>query len=155
MQPTPFFIEKNQPSIHHEGKNVFTTTNSFSAPRSALIRFEEKKETYTWVDPEKILFVKSADHYVKSLIQQGDQKKWMIRHSTIKDLLTILTYDHFVRLNRFYILNTNHFSYLNEAEKTIYLDDDFSILIPHRISRYILELLKKISVREMHFTKYS
>ena len=154
MQPTPSLIEKKPSSIHHGEKNV-STTNFFSAPGSALIRFEEKKETYTWVDPEKILFVKSADHYVRSLIQQGDEKKWMIRHCTIKDLLTVLAYDHFVRLNRFYILNTNHFSWLDEIEKTIYLDDQFSIPVPHRISRYILELLKKISVREMHFTKYS
>jgi len=144
MKPTLSFIEKKAPAIPYTETNVSTTTNGFSTVASSeLIRFEEKKETYNWVEPEKILFVKSADHYVKSLIQHGDQKKWMIRHCTIKDLLAILSYDHFVRLNRFYILNTDHFSYLNEREKTIYLDDDFSIPVPHRISRYILELLKK------------
>jgi len=107
-----------------------------------LIRFEEKREVYIWVQPEDILFVKSADHYVKSLIKQGSEKKWVTRHCTIKDMLTLSTNDHFIRLNRFYMLNLNHFLRINENEKTLYLDDDFSIPVPHRISRYILDLLK-------------
>jgi len=122
------------------GANDFSRYNV-----TGLIRFEEKRESYAWVEPAKILFVKSADHYVRSLVQDGDKKKWMIRHCTIKDLLATLSPGDFVRLNRFYILNTSHFSHINEQEKTIYLDDDFSIPAPHRISRYILELLKQIT----------
>ena len=40
-----------------------------------FIRFEEKKERYIWAHPDEICFVKSADHYVKSLIKCGNQKK--------------------------------------------------------------------------------
>ena len=76
----------------------------------------------------------------------------MTRHSTLKKLLDILPEDNFIRLNKFYLLNVNYFSHINENEKLIYFNDDFSIPIPHRISPYVRHLLKT-SVREMHFTK--
>ena len=106
------------------------------------IRFEEKKEKYIWVHPDEICFVKSADHYVKSLIKCGNQLKWTSRHSTLKELLVILPTDDFIRLNKFYLLNRNHFSHINEKEKLLYFNDDFTIPIPHRISPYLLHLLK-------------
>ncbi len=106
-----------------------------------LIRFEEKKERYVWTRPEEIIFVKSADHYVKSLIKCGGEKKWVTRHSTLKDLLVLLPQDIFIRLNRFYLLNRNYFSHFNENEKKLYLIDDFCIPISHRISPYLCHLL--------------
>ncbi len=145
MERNPSFLEKTLESVSHPGEKNIAFANTSSKVVKAgteLIRFEEKKEIFTWVQPEEILFVKSADHYVKSLIQHGTQKKWMIRHCTIKDLLTILTYDRFVRLNKFYMINRNHFSYIDENEKILYLNDGFSIPIPHRISRFIIDMLK-------------
>jgi DNA-binding LytR/AlgR family response regulator len=124
----------------------------FAAPEQRLIRFEEKKDRYIWANPDEIIFVKSADHYVKSLIKCGREKKWMTRHSTLKELLDILPEDNFIRLNKFYVLNLNYFSYINENEKIIYFKEDFSIPVPHRISPYLRHLLKT-PVREMHFTK--
>ncbi len=109
---------------------------------AGLIRFEQKKERYLWVHPDDICFVKSADHYVKSLIKDGDQKKWMCRHCTLKQLLFILPDDNFIRLNKFYILNRNHFSHINENEKLLYFNDNFSVPVPHRISPYLRHLLK-------------
>jgi DNA-binding LytR/AlgR family response regulator len=109
--------------------------------RVAVIRFEEKKEHFVWAHPDEIIFVISADHYVKSLIKCGKQNRWMIRHCTIKELLAILSSNNFIRLNKFYLLNRNHFACINESEKTLYLDDDSSISVPHRISRYVLDLL--------------
>jgi DNA-binding LytR/AlgR family response regulator len=110
---------------------------------TALIRFEEKKDRFIWAHPDEIFFVKSADHYVKSLIKCGKQIKWMTRHCTLKELLVTLPPGNFIRLNKFYLLNRNHFAYINENEKKLYLDDDFSIPVPHRISRFVLDLLKK------------
>ncbi len=107
-----------------------------------FIRFEEKKEQYTWVRPCEILFVKSADHYVKTLIKCGLQLKWMSRHNTLKELLNILPADDFIRLNKFYLLNLTHFSHINEKEKLLYFKNDFIIPIPHRISPYLSHLLK-------------
>lgn len=108
-----------------------------------FIRFEEKKEKYIWAHPDEIMFVKSADHYVKSLINCGRQKKWMIRHCTLKELLVVLPPGNFMRLNKFYLINCNHFLRINKNEKLLYLDDGYSIPVPHRISRYILDILKK------------
>jgi DNA-binding LytR/AlgR family response regulator len=145
MEQNSSLLEKKLESVSHPGEKniVFSNTSSKVAKVGAgLIRFEEKKEIYAWARPEEILFVKSADHYVKSLIQHGTQKKWMTRHCTIKDLLTILTYGHFVRLNKFYMINRNHFSHIDENEKILYLDDGFSIPISHRISRFIIDMLK-------------
>lgn len=110
---------------------------------TALIRFEEKRECHVWIHPDEIMFVVSADHYVKSLIQCGRQIKWMNRHCTIKELLATLPSGDFIRLNKFYLLNRNHFSGINEKEKMLYLSGDFSIPVPHRISKFIFDMLKK------------
>jgi DNA-binding LytR/AlgR family response regulator len=129
------------------GKKPSNTNTSLRAPSAGeeLIRVEERRGVYIWVKPEDILFVKTADHYVKTLIQHGNQKKWAIRHGTLKDLLALLTHDHFVRLNKFYMLNLNHFLRTNENQRGLYLLDDFFIAVPHRISPYVLGLLKKIA----------
>jgi DNA-binding LytR/AlgR family response regulator len=107
-----------------------------------FIRFEEKREKYIWAHPDEICFVKSADHYVKSLIKCANQKKWLSRHSTLKELLDILPGGIFIRLNKFYLLNLNYFSHINENEKLLYFKDDSSIAIPHRISPFLRHLFK-------------
>jgi DNA-binding LytR/AlgR family response regulator len=106
-----------------------------------LIRFEDKKESYLWVQSEAIVFVKSADHYVKSLIQHQHQKKWALRHCTIKDLLPLLNDDYFIRLNRFYIINRYYFSHVDEKTRKLFFKDGFCIDIPHGISRFMLDML--------------
>lgn len=108
---------------------------------SGLIRFEIKREQYSWIHPDEIIFVISADHYVKSLINMGKEKKWMIRHATLKELIVGLPRQNFIRLNRFYLINLNFFSSIKEG--IIYLNDGFAIPAPHRISPYILALLEK------------
>lgn len=107
-----------------------------------LIRFQEKKERYYWAQPDDIIFVKSANHYVRSLVQCRTQKKWMNRYCTVKEILTMLPTDSFIRINRFYIINRKYFSHIDENEKLLYLDNGFSISIPHRISPFILHLLR-------------
>jgi DNA-binding LytR/AlgR family response regulator len=121
-------------------KKSAPTNTSLRVDGTRLIRFEAKKEDYCWVEPGKILFVTSADHYIKSLIQHETQKKWMIRHSTIKDLLDILNHGQFIRLNKFYMLNLDHFSHIDESEKILYLNDGYSIPIPHRISPFMIDM---------------
>ncbi len=120
--------------------NIFNRIE-IGSTRNEFIRFEEKKEQYIWAHPNEICFVKSADHYVKSLTQCGVEKKWLSRHCTLKELIHVLPPDNFIRLNKFYLLNRNYFSNINENEKLLYLNDDFSIPILHRISPYIRHLL--------------
>jgi hypothetical protein len=106
-----------------------------------LIRFEEKRESWLWIEPEAIIFVISADHYVKTLVQHKHQKKWTLRHCTIKELLPLLTDGHFIRLNRFYIVNRFYFSHADQKEKKIYIKDGFSIDITHNISPFMIKML--------------
>ena len=120
--------------------SVKTTQDGNS--NTPLIRFEEKKERYIWICPGEIVFVKSADHYVNSLIKCGIHHKWMCRHCTLKELLDILPPENFIRLNKFYLLNRSHFSHINENEKLLYFNDGFSVGIPHRISPYLRHLIK-------------
>jgi DNA-binding LytR/AlgR family response regulator len=108
-----------------------------------VFRFEEKKERYTWVKADEIYFVKSADHYVKSLIKCGDQKKWMSRHSTLKEMIEVLPPENFVRLNKFYLLNLNYFSHIDQTENILHFNDSSSIPVDHRISPYIRHLLNR------------
>jgi len=131
-------------NISNSKKRIISTVinkNEVDKANTEFIRFEEKKERYIWAHPNEICFVISADHYVKSLIKCGNQKKWMIRHSTLKELFDILPADNFIRLNKFYLINQNYFSRVNESEKILYLNDNFPIPVPHRISPYVLHLL--------------
>ena len=109
---------------------------------SKLIRFEVSKESFIWVQPDEIRFVKSADHYVNALIQNGSDMKWMIRHSTVKDLLLLLPVTHFIRLNRFYVINRKHFSHIDSRKKLLFLLDGNSIPITHHISPFLLNPLR-------------
>jgi len=131
-------------SINTKKSTFVTVFNKTDLALTSIefIRFEEKKERYIWAHPDEICFVKSADHYVKSLIKCGNQKKWLTRHSTLKELLDILPEGIFIRLNKFYLLNLNYFSHINESENLLYFNDDSSIAIPHRISPFLRHLLK-------------
>lgn len=121
---------------------IISNTKDMLVTNTEFIRFEEKKEKYTWAHPDEIYFVISADHYVKTLINCDNNLKWMSRHSTIKEMLTILPVKNFIRLNKFYLLNLNCFSHINECEKLLYFTNGFSITIPHRISPFLRHLLK-------------
>lgn len=118
-------------------------------PDTSFIRFEERREKFIWAHPGEIYFVKSADHYVKSLIKQGMEKKWMNRHSTLKDLLELLPVKNFIRLNKFYLLNLDYFSHIDHTKKVLFFNDNSFIAIPHRISPFLRHLLKT-TIREMH-----
>ena len=107
-----------------------------------LLRFEEKKDKYVWVHTDEICFVISADHYIKALIKTGSKKKWMSRHCTLKELLHILPQGNFIRLNKFYVLNLDHFSHIDEKNTLLYFNDNICIPIPHRISPYLRKYLK-------------
>lgn len=131
--------------LHSPNRSLITvpdTTGAALATFMEFIRFEEKKEKYTWVHPDEIYFVTSADHYVKTLINCGNKMKWMNRHSTLKELLDILPLENFIRLNKFYLLNLNYFSHISESQKLLYFNNGFSITIPHRISPFLRHLLK-------------
>jgi DNA-binding LytR/AlgR family response regulator len=146
MNPDRHSANNTLLNILNPGKKVqpiVINSKDAIAVSSQLIRFEEKKEGYIWAYPDEIIFVISADHYVKSLINCGKQKKWVIRHCTLKDIFASLSPDNFIRLNKFYLINRNYFSCINEDKKVIYLNDNFPIPVPHRISRYVLDLLKK------------
>lgn len=148
MERYSSLLEKTLGSVSDSGEKNTVSANAFSkiaraVTGSGLIRFEEKRESYIWAHPDEIIFVKSADHYVKSLINYGRQKKWMLRHCTLKELFIALPADNFIRLNKFYLINRNHFLRINENEKMLYLADEYSIPVPHRISRYVLDMLKK------------
>jgi DNA-binding LytR/AlgR family response regulator len=109
----------------------------------ALIRFAVNKEMFIWIQPEEILFIQSADHYVKTLVRHENRKKWTIRHSTLKEILPLLGNHNFIRLNKFYVINKNWVSHFDEELKTIYLEDGFPIPLIHRISPFILSMFRR------------
>lgn len=127
-------------TFNHEKRNSQGVSANTSI-NNDMIRFEEKKDQYFWAHPDEIIFVKSADHYVKSLIKCGNKKIWMIRHCTLKELLAQLPASQFIRLNKFYLLNRLHFSHIKQQEKILFVSDNFPVPVPHRISRYVLDVL--------------
>lgn len=127
------------------GKSNFiclTNNNQNPSTNIEFIRFEEKKERYVWAHPDEIFFGISADHYVRTLINNGNKMKWMTRHSTLKEMLAILPAGNFIRLNKFYLVNLNYFSHINKGQKLLYFINGSSISIPHRISPFLSHLLK-------------
>jgi DNA-binding LytR/AlgR family response regulator len=128
-------------SSFHTGFITINRSLKIADSGKALIRFDEGRESWLWVQPESILFIKSADHYVKTLIQYEEQKKWTLRHSTLKDLLPLLNSNYFIRLNRFYIVNRSRFSHVDHREKTLFFKDGFFIAVSHPISPFILDSL--------------
>jgi DNA-binding LytR/AlgR family response regulator len=123
----------------HTGFTTINRSLKIAESGTALIRFEEGRESWLWVQPESILFIKSSDHYVKTLVQHENQKKWTLRHSTLKDLLPHLNNRYFIRLNRFYIVNRSQFSHIDQREKTLFFKDGFSIIVSHGISPFVLD----------------
>ena len=130
--------------IYSDKRNFITISSPSDVSKNCVefIRFEEKKQEYTWAHADEIIFGISADHYVKTLINCGEKMKWMTRHSTLKELMNLLPKQNFVRLNKFYVLNLNYFSHINESHKILYLINGFSIATPHRISPFLSHLLK-------------
>jgi len=141
---TYLFNDELVNKLNSPQRNLITLPNTTGTREKSIefLRFEEKKEKYTWAHPDEIYFVISADHYVKTLINCGNKLKWMCRHSTLKELLDILIGENFIRLNKFYLLNLNYFSHINENKKLLYFIDGFSISIPHRISPFLCRSLK-------------
>jgi DNA-binding LytR/AlgR family response regulator len=138
------------PQRDSNSQNVTGSVLNLVSPKSPTagvansqpIRFEAERKTYVWIHPEHILFIKSADHYVKALVQHANQKKWTMRHCTIKDLIAVLNYNQFIRLNKFYMINRAYFSHMDETGKMLILNDGFSIPVCHNISRFVIRLLK-------------
>lgn len=114
----------------------------FIEMRGSLIRFEVRKESFIWVHPDQIMFVKSADHYISAFVQNGSERKWVTRHSTLKELLASLTKGNFIRLNRFYVVNKKHFAHIDFHKKILFLMGGTSIPIIHRISSFMIESMK-------------
>ena len=105
--------------LHSANRSLLTVSNTTGTLATSIefSRFEEKKESYAWANPDEIYFALSADHYVKTLVNCDKKMKWMTRHSTLKELIDILPAGNFIRLNKFYLLNLNYFSRINEGEK--------------------------------------
>jgi DNA-binding LytR/AlgR family response regulator len=108
-----------------------------------LVRFDVGTKSFAWVHYDEIRFVKSADHYVNALVQQGQDLKWMIRHSTLKELLNLLSMDNFIRLNKFYVINNKYFSHIDFHKKLLFLIDGTSIPVTHRISPFIIKPVRE------------
>jgi DNA-binding LytR/AlgR family response regulator len=106
------------------------------------LRFESGSHSFVWVNSENIHFIQSADHYVKAFVQEGLNKKWMVRHSTLKEILKILPKEDFIRLNRFYLLNKKYFSHFDFQKSLLFLVDGTSIRLSHRISSFIIDSMK-------------
>jgi DNA-binding LytR/AlgR family response regulator len=88
------------------------------------------------------MFFRSAEHYINALVQNGSDRKWIIHHSTLKELLELLVMGNFIRLNRFYVVNRKNFSHIDSYKKLLFLVDGSSIPVTHRISSFIVESLR-------------
>jgi DNA-binding LytR/AlgR family response regulator len=111
----------------------FANAKHVRSADAELIRFEYGRQMHIWVKAGDMLFAQSADHYVKVLAQVADKKTWCTRHCTLKELTALLPAKGFKRISRFYLVNLRCLPPLDEIQKSLCFNGDFTVTLKHRI----------------------
>jgi len=99
-----------------------------------LFRLFVKNGEYVYAKPSDIIMMESCDHLVKVYLAFNDKIKRTLRHNTLKDFLSQLPQDQFLRIGRFCAVNINRISGGNCNEQTFEFDFKISIKLAHAIS---------------------
>jgi hypothetical protein len=134
-----FLSKANKTSIL--GTNVESTDvvevkgeQETSANRSDILRLFIKNGEFVYAHPQDIIMIESCDHLVKVHIVSGDKVKKTIRNNTLKDFLTYLPSDQFMRIGRFCAINLHRLSGGSFNDQTFEFDFKISIKLQHSIS---------------------
>ncbi|MEO6548936.1 MAG: LytTR family transcriptional regulator DNA-binding domain-containing protein [Ferruginibacter sp.] len=100
-----------------------------------LLRLFLKNGEYVYARPNDIILMESCDHLVKVYLAFDDKIKKTIRHNTLKDFLSVLPEENFMRIGRFCAVNVQRLSGGNCNEQTFEFDFKVSIKLSHAISQ--------------------
>ncbi len=107
------------------------TPQNFEKP----FRLFVKNCEYVYARANDIILVESCDHLVKVYVACNAKVKKALRHNTLKEFLTQLPEEQFLRIGRFCALNTHRLSGGNFHEQTLEFDFNIQIKLTHPISR--------------------
>lgn len=108
-----------------------STPQNFEKP----FRLFVKNCEYVYARANDIIMIESCDHLVKVYIACNDKVKKALRHNTLKEFLSQLPQEQFLRIGRFCALNTHRLSGGNFNEQTLEFDFNIQIKLTHPISR--------------------
>lgn len=98
-----------------------------------ILRLFVKTNEYVYIRPNDILLIESANHMVKVYVAMGRVCKKVFRHNTLKEFLAQLPSPQFIRLGRFYAINTRRVSAGNSKQQTFEFDFSFTVKVEHSL----------------------
>lgn len=108
-----------------------------------LFRFFVKNGEHVYGRANDIIVIESCDHLVNVYLAYCDKIKKTIRTNTLKDFLSLLPADQFVRISRFCAINVLRLSGGNCRDQTFEFDFRFSVKLKHAVPNAIFNCIGK------------
>jgi len=105
--------------------------------QTGLFRLFVKNGEYVYARSENIIMIESCDHLVKVHLGIDGKSRVTIRHDSLKDFLSQLPQDRFMRIGRFCAINTQRLSGGNYNKQAFEFDYTISIRPKHSIPHTI------------------
>jgi DNA-binding LytR/AlgR family response regulator len=118
-------------------KHVFNNT------AKNLFRFFVKNGEHVYGRANDIIMMESCDHLVNVYLAVNDKIKKTIRSNTLKDFLSLLPADQFIRIGRFCAINIQRLSGGNFNEQTFEFDFKISVKLKHALSQHVFKKIGK------------
>ena len=138
-QPLPAVTKKTTPATEPESE----TEKEEGISRTPLLRLFIKNGEYAYARPDDIVMIESSDHIVRVYILFGDKIKKVIRNNTLKEFLSQLPADKFLRINRFCAINSSRLSGGSYNEQSFEFDFRITIKLKHTIPQKLFNAIGK------------
>ena len=112
-------------------------------PSSNLFRLFVKNGEYVYARSTDIVMMESCDHLVKVYLLLEEKIKKTIRHNTLKDFLSQLPPEQFMRIGRFCAINLQRLSGGNFNEQSFEFDFKVSVKLKHAIPSTVFNSIGK------------
>jgi hypothetical protein len=122
LKKTPLLFQDNV-------DNLPATLNN----AKSLFRFFIKNGEHVYGRANDIVVIESCDHLVNVYLAFNDKLKKAVRTNTLKDFLSILPAEQFMRISRFCAINIQRLSGGSCKEQTFEFDFRFSIKLKHAV----------------------
>jgi len=107
------------------------------------LRLFIKNGEFVYAHARDIIMIESCDHVVKVYLASDDKIKKAIRNNTLKDFLSHLPPNQFMRIGRFCAINLCRLSGGSFNDQTFEFDYKISIKLKHAISHTAFNIIGK------------
>ena len=109
----------------------------------SLFRFFVKNGEHVYGRPNDIIMIESCDHLVNVYLAFNDKIKKTIRTNTLKDFLSLLPTEQFMRISRFCAVNIARLSGGSFIDQTFEFDFKISVKLKHALSQHVFKNIGK------------